>query len=358
MIMAGQIEIIKEKLKNYDGEPLNFMEVCGTHTAAISENGIARMLSPKIHLISGPGCPVCVTVTAVIDRLVELSMVENTTVLTFGDLIRVRGSQYSLADARAMGGSVQMLYSPMDAVKMAKANKDKNFVFAAIGFETTTPVYAMVLREAEKENVENLKLLTSLKTMPEVIRWVCKNTQNVDGFLAPGHVSVITGSDLFKKLSDETGLPFVVAGFEGPQLLAAIYALVGMRGKPGIKNLYRSAVTKEGNKEAQQEVNKYFVPCDASWRGMGKIQGSGMRLRDEYLRFDAGSMGLDEDHMPPGCSCAKVLTGEISPDECPLFGKKCTPEDAHGACMVSTEGSCYNYYISGRGRNHHDGVMI
>ncbi len=346
--MSNQINIIRDKLKNYDGEPLNFMEVCGTHTAAISENGIAQMLSPKIHLISGPGCPVCVTVTAVIDKLVDLSMKDNTTVLTFGDLIRVRGSKYSLSDARAMGGSVEMLYSPMDAVKMSLEHRDRNYVFAAIGFETTTPVYAMVLKEAEKSGVNNLKLLTSLKTMPQVIRWVCNNTSNVDGFLAPGHVSVITGSDLFAELSKETGLPFVVAGFEGAQLLTAIYALVGMRGHSGMKNLYKSAVTGSGNVEARKEVHKYFEPCDASWRGMGKIPGSGMCLRKEYRQFDAGSIGLDEDHMPSGCSCAKVLTGEISPDECPLFGKGCTPEDAHGACMVSTEGSCYNYYISGR----------
>ena len=256
----------------------------------------------------------------------------------------------SLADSRANGGSVEMLYSPMDAVRLALQNRERQYVFAAIGFETTTPVYAMVLEEVIKSGVENLKLLTSLKTMPQVIRWVCKNTNNIDGFLAPGHVSVITGSDLFAELSKETGLPFVVAGFEGTQLLAAVYALTGMIGRSGLKNLYRSVVTEKGNEEAEKAVRKYFEPCDASWRGMGLIPGSGMRLKEEYLKYDAGSYGLDEDHMPPGCSCARVLTGEIAPYECPLFGKGCTPEDAHGACMVSTEGSCYNYYISGRNK--------
>ncbi|WP_029321640.1 hydrogenase formation protein HypD [Butyrivibrio sp. AE3004] len=343
-----KFELIKETIKKYDGEDLRFMEVCGTHTAAISENGIPNLLSPKIHLISGPGCPVCVTVTAVIDRLCELSLTDSTTVLTFGDLIRVKGSNMSLSDARAHGGSVEMLYSPMDAIKMAKRNPEINYVFAAIGFETTTPVYSMVLEETIRQDIHNLKLLTSLKTMPEVIRWVCKNTTNIDGFLAPGHVSVITGSKLFEKLSEETGLPFVVAGFEGAGLLTAVYALMKMKGHSGIKNLYKSVVTENGNEEARKAVDKYFEPCDASWRGMGLIPGSGMRLKKEYLEYDAGSYGLDEDHMPPGCSCARVLTGEISPDECPLFGKKCTPEDAHGACMVSTEGSCYNYFVSGR----------
>ncbi len=342
------IKTIVKALKEYDGEEVRIMEVCGTHTAAISENGIPSMLSPKIKLISGPGCPVCVTVTAVIDKLVELSMADNTTVLTFGDLIRVKGTDKSLADAKAEGASVQMVYSPMETIKLAKSNPDKTFVFAAIGFETTTPVYAMVLEEAQKENVSNLKLLTSLKTMPEVIRWVVNNGGGVDGFIAPGHVAAVTGSNIFKELSDELGIPFVVSGFEGNQLLMTIYALVSMKGKKGIRNLYRSVVTDEGNIKAKELVDKYFEPSDASWRGMGTIKGSGMILRKEYRSFDAGSIGLDEDHMPKGCSCASVLVGKVKPYECPLFGKTCTPDNAHGACMVSTEGSCYNYFVSGR----------
>ena len=341
-------EDILDELKNYDGEEVHIMEVCGTHTAAISENGIPSMLSPKIKLISGPGCPVCVTVTAVIDRLVELSMEENTIVLTFGDLIRVKGTNKSLADARADGGHVKMVYSPMETVILAKEDPSHTYVFAAIGFETTTPVYAVVLEEAIKAGVDNLKLLTSLKTMPEVIRWVVKNGGGIDGFIAPGHVSAVTGSDIFKELSEELGIPFVVSGFEGMQLLMTIYALVNMKGKPGIKNFYKDVVTKEGNTKAQEIVNKYFEVSDASWRGMGKIKGSGMALKKEYASFDAGSIGLDEDHMPPGCSCEKVLVGKIRPNECPLFGKSCTPDNAHGACMVSTEGSCYNYFVSGR----------
>lgn len=341
-------EEILDKLKNYDGEEVHIMEVCGTHTAAISENGIPSMLSPKIKLISGPGCPVCVTVTAVIDRLVELSMEENTIVLTFGDLIRVRGTHKSLADAKADGGHVRMVYSPMETVKLAKEDPSHTYIFAAIGFETTTPVYAMVLEEAVKENVKNLKLLTSLKTMPEVIRWVVKNGGGIDGFIAPGHVCAVTGSDTFKELSDELGIPFVVSGFEGKQLIMTIYALLKMKGKSGIKNLYKNVVTEEGNTKAKEVVEKYFEVSDASWRGMGKIKGSGMALKKEYADFDAGSIGLDEDHMPPGCSCASVLVGKLKPYECPLFGKACTPDNAHGACMVSTEGSCYNYFVSGR----------
>ena len=339
--------VIKE-LEKYDGDEVRIMEVCGTHTAAISENGIPSMLSPKIKLISGPGCPVCVTVTAVIDRLVELSLTENTCVLTFGDLIRVKGSKMSLADAKAEGAKVRMLYSPMESIALAKENPGTNYVFAAIGFETTTPVYAMVLEKAMAENITNLKLLTSLKTMPEVIRWVVNNAGGIDGFIAPGHVAAVTGEGVFRDLAKELGIPFVVSGFEGEQLLLTIYALVKMKGKGGFKNLYKQVVTPNGNEKAKECVEKYFECADSSWRGMGKIKGSGMVLREEFRTYDAGSIGLDEDHMPPGCSCEKVLVGKISPSQCPLFGKSCTPDNAHGACMVSTEGSCYNYYISGR----------
>ena len=346
--MAMDLDRIIDELKNYDGPEVRLMEVCGTHTAAISENGIPSMLSPKIKLISGPGCPVCVTVTAVIDKLVELSMAENTCVLTFGDLIRVKGTTKSLADAKADGAHVQMVYSPMETITRAKENPDITYVFAAIGFETTTPVYALVVEKAIEENIKNLKLLTSLKTMPEVIRWVVNNGGGIDGFIAPGHVSAVTGGNLFKELSKELGIPFVVSGFEGRQLLLTVYALLKMKGKPGFKNLYPDVVTDEGNLKAKEAVDKYFEPSDSSWRGMGKIKGSGMILRKEYQQFDAGSYGLDEDHMPKGCSCDKVLVGKISPKECPLFGKSCTPDNAHGACMVSTEGSCYNYFISGR----------
>ena len=335
-------------LKEYDGVEVRLMEVCGTHTAAISENGIPSMLSPKIKLISGPGCPVCVTVTAVIDKLIELSMQENTVVLTFGDLIRVKGTSKSLADAKADGAHVKMVYSPMETIALAKNEPSKTFVFAAIGFETTTPVYAMVLEKAIEEGIHNLKLLTSLKTMPEVIRWVVKNGGGIDGFIAPGHVAAVTGSDIFKELSQELGIPFAVSGFEAEQLLLTIYSLVSMKGKSGIKNFYKSVVTNEGNTKAQKIVDKYFTPADSSWRGMGKIPGSGMILKEEYMDYDAGSIGLDEDHMPPGCSCASVLVGKVKPYECPLFGKVCTPDNAHGACMVSTEGSCYNYFVSGR----------
>ena len=345
---ALDFEQVIRQLKEYDGEEIRLMEVCGTHTAAISENGIPSMLSPKIKLISGPGCPVCVTVTAVIDRLVELSLTPGTCVLTFGDLIRVRGTSKSLADAKAEGGRVQMVYSPMETLTLAKENPSTTYVFAAIGFETTTPVYALVVEKAIEEGINNLKLLTSLKTMPEVIRWVVNNGGGIDGFIAPGHVAAVTGGNMFRNLAKELNIPFAVSGFEGKQLIMTIYALMKMKGTDGFKNLYPEVVTEEGNTKAREQVLKYFTKADSSWRGMGKIPGSGLVLKPEYSSFDAGSYGLDEDNMPKGCSCDKVLVGKIKPSQCPLFGKSCTPDNAHGACMVSTEGSCYNYFISGR----------
>lgn len=339
---------IKEILKSYDGEPLTIMEVCGTHTAAISENGIDGMLSPKIRLISGPGCPVCVTVASYIDRLVELSLIPDTTVVTFGDMLRVRGTEKSLRDVAAMGGSVKMIYSPFEIIKLAQKNPERMFIFAAVGFETTTPVYALIIDQLVKNRIKNIRLLTALKTMPGAIREVVRLGTKVTGFLAPGHVSVITGHRLFEEMAKELGMPFVTAGFEGEELLMAIYALTKLKGGKSL-NMYPSVVSYEGNTKAQEMVNKYFVPCDAAWRGLGIIKGSGMMLREEYMEFDAGSAELIYDKLfNSACSCGKVIAGLKNPNECPMFGKTCTPDTPQGACMVSMEGSCFHYYINKR----------
>lgn len=344
------INEIKNFLKNYDGEPLNLMEVCGTHTAAISENGIPSVLSKKIKLISGPGCPVCVTVTGYIDRLIELSLSENTCVVTFGDMIRVPGSSSSLQEARSKGGRVKIVYSPFEIIELAKGSPETTFVFAAVGFETTTPVYAVLIETIEKQKIENIKLLTALKTMPNAIDALCKSGSKIDGFIAPGNVSVITGSNAFKGLAEKYSLPFVVSGFEGEELLATIFALVKLKGQGKVLNLYKSAVTDTGNKKAQALVTKYFEPCDACWRGMGTIPLSGVILKEEYSRYDAGSRFLISDTAKnKGCLCTEIITGRKSPTECPLFSKVCTPENPQGACMVSNEGACFHYYINNRG---------
>lgn len=339
---------IKEYLKNYDGEEKVIMEVCGTHTAAISENGIPALLSDKIKLISGPGCPVCVTVASYIDRLVEISLRDNHTVVTFGDMIRVKGSDKSLRDATAMGGSVKMVYSPFEIIDIAKDNRDRQFVFAAVGFETTTPIYALIIQQLINEKIDNVKFLTALKNMPQAIRSVVRDDNKITGFLAPGHVSAITGYNEYRDLARELNLPFVVAGFKGGELLSAIYALTKLTGGNSL-NMYPSVVTAEGNVMAKERVQKYLTPCDAAWRGMGIIPMSGMRIKDEYSRFDAGSMELVEDKMyNTACSCGDVISGKKSPHDCPLFGKVCTPDTPQGACMVSMEGSCFHYYTNNR----------
>lgn len=336
---------IKAFLKEYDGRPLRLMEVCGTHTAEISKSGIEGMLSSHIQLVAGPGCPVCVTVTDYIDRLFDLSLQPDHIIITFGDLLRVPGSRGCLNDAKAQGGHVQMVYSPLDMLPLAQATPQKTFVFAAVGFETTTPIYGLLLQKAIEQKIHNIRLLTSLKTMPPVIDWICKNEGHIDGFLAPGHVSVITGSSAFAPLAQAYQLPFVVAGFTPDQLLAAIYMLVRRQGQGGVWNLYPSAVTAQGNPQAQAAIHQFFEPCAASWRGISTIAQSGMALKEEYQSFDAGSRDLQGDHtLHPLCRCADVLIGRLTPHDCPLFGAQCTPTSPQGACMVSAEGSCYHCY--------------
>lgn len=341
---------ITEFLSDYDGEKLSFMEVCGTHTAAISENGIPSILSNKIKLISGPGCPVCVTVADYIDRLCTLALKDNTCVVTFGDLIRVPGSSSALQETKSKGGQIRMVYSPFEIIDLAEKDTDTTYVFAAVGFETTTPIYAVLLEKIIEEDIKNIRLLTALKTMPAAIDTLCQMGGKIDGFIAPGHVSVITGANEFKPLAEKYNLPFVVSGFKGEELLASIYALVKLKGQGKVLNLYKSAVTDTGNEKAKALVNKYFEPCDAVWRGIGRINNSGMALKKEYAAYDAGSRELIHDNVKnKKCRCGEVITGFSSPCDCPLFAKACTPENPQGACMVSNEGACFHYYINNRG---------
>lgn len=343
------INSVIDFLREYDGEDISIMEVCGTHTASISENAIESIISSKIHLISGPGCPVCVTVSSYVDRLCQLAL-EGNTIVTFGDMIRVPGSKYALKDIKAMGGEVKMVYSPMEALALASENKNKQFVFAAVGFETTTPIYAVLIDEMLQRGITNLRLLTALKTMPNVISAICESDSSISGFLAPGHVAAITGSQAFEKLAKKHNVPFVVSGFKGEEILASVYALVKLQGQGNCLNLYKQVVKTVENKKAAETVNKYLEPYDAPWRGLGVIKGSGMKIKDKYSQFDADSAGLVEDFsFQNGCSCGDVIIGKKKPNQCPLFKKLCTPENPRGACMVSGEGACFNYYVNNRG---------
>jgi hydrogenase expression/formation protein HypD len=346
---------MRDFLANYDGPEIHIMEVCGSHTAAISKNGIRGMLSDKIHLISGPGCPVCVTPTAYVDRLIELAMTPNTCVVTFGDMLRVPGSKYSLSEVQGMGGRAIMVYSPMDIFALAEKEPDTTFVFAALGFETTTPVYALLLEEVIERNIENVRLLTALKTMPGVIEYLCENGASIQGYLAPGHVAAVTGSDLFKPLAEKYQIPFAVSGFEGEEILEALCGIVQAyeegisnqtENSPAqVMNFYPSIVSAEGNTRAQDLVVKYFQATDAAWRGMGIVPGTGMELRPEYEKYDAGSKALVEDNKRnKACCCDQILMGKMQPQQCPLFGKVCKPLTPQGACMVSEEGSCHSMF--------------
>lgn len=342
----------KKYLQEYNGKPLNLMEVCGSHTAAISKYGVRDILSEQINLISGPGCPVCVTPTAYIDRLIELAMEDKCTVVTFGDLMRVPGSVRSLGQARSQGAKVTMVYSPMDTLKLAEGNPHMQYVFAAVGFETTAPVYALLLEEIIKNKIPNICLLTAIKTMPPIIhellsQRVDNTAGQIDGFIAPGHVCAVMGSDIFIHTAHRFRVPFAVSGFGGEELIDAIYGLVKMceDGRYDVENYYLSVVNNKGNLIAQEKMNKYFVPYDCVWRGMGVVKASGLMLRDEYTVYDAGSIGLNQDiHINRACRCGEILSGTAKPSDCPLFGRICTPDNPQGACMVSMEGSCYHSY--------------
>jgi hydrogenase expression/formation protein HypD len=342
-----KLEQVIKALKEYDGEPVKIMEVCGTHTKSIFQSGIRTIISPKIQLISGPGCPVCVTSPAYIDHLTDLSLKEKYCVLTFGDMMKVKGSKLSLTEAKALGAKVKVLYSPLAAIAEAERNSDTQYVFAAVGFETTTPIYALLLDEIRDRKIKNLKLATSIKTILPALSFICENETSIDAFLSPGHVSVITGSKIYKGLANTYQKPFVVAGFEGEHILAAIYEIMSqLKGKRHeVRNLYSNAVTEEGNQKAESLINQYFEEADGIWRGIGKIAQSALKLKEEYKEYDAGSREEEIiEELPMGCRCADVILGRIQPVECPLFQRVCTPLHAVGPCMVSAEGACGIWY--------------
>ncbi len=346
-----EIQKVIEYLQNYDGKPLKLMEVCGTHTSSIFKNGIRSLISPKIKLISGPGCPVCVTPAAYIDKCLEYAKMENHSILTFGDMIKVPGTNGSFADNKGDGVNVEVMYSPFEAVEKADKNPDTTYVVAAVGFETTAPAYALMLDEARKKNISNIRLVTALKRVMPALEWICENQQDIDGFICPGHVSVIIGSDIYKTLADKYHKPFVVAGFEGEHILATIYDIVRQieNGKNEVRNYYTNAVKPEGNLKALEVIDRYFEAGSAVWRGLGPIAESGLYLRDEYRAYDGGSYGLDEDiKLPDACKCAEVIVGRINPDECPMFGTGCSPLNPYGPCMVSAEGACGIWYRNRR----------
>jgi hydrogenase expression/formation protein HypD len=342
------------KLAGGSPAPLTFMEVCGTHTMAIYQYGIRHLLPREVRLISGPGCPVCVTPNGYLDRAVAISRLPDTIVATFGDMVRVPGSNSSLLEERARGRDVRVVYSPLDAVALAERNPGSTVVFLGVGFETTAPAIAGSILAARGKGVENYFVLAAHKTIPIPMAVLAGDPElGIDGFLCPAHVSAIIGADAYLALAERCRVPCVVTGFEPADVMQGVEMLVRqvVEGRSAVEVQYSRVVKREGNRRAQEVIAEVFTVCDAEWRGIGVIPGSGLAIAEEYARFDAAKMlpvTVEEPREHQGCLCGEILKGKVSPFACPLFAKACTPEEPVGACMVSSEGTCAAAYKYGR----------
>lgn len=348
-------EIFMERIRSASsrvGRRARFMEVCGTHTHAIARAGLKSILADYIDLVSGPGCPVCVTSQADIETMLKLARSPEITITTFGDMVRVPGIESSLEEERARGADVKVVYSPADALQLARSTPDRQIVFLAVGFETTAPVVAKVILDAAAADVSNFSCYIAHKLIPPAMSAVLEGTSALDGFLTPGHVSVIIGADAYREIAEKHAVPCVVTGFEPTDIMEGLAMLVELldQGRNESQVQYRRAVTPEGNRRAREVMDTAFEVTDAEWRGLGTISRSGLRLREAYEHFDASKRFSTEKVQSgeiPGCRCGDVLKGLIRPEQCGLFGKKCTPAAPVGPCMVSSEGSCAARYRYG-----------
>jgi len=325
------------------------MEVCGGHTMAIQKFGIPSLLPPNIRLVSGPGCPVCVTSRKFIDMAVVYCRMNNVIIATFGDLIRVPGSVSSLEKEKSMGADIRVVYSPLMALEIAKQNPGKKVIFLGIGFETTSPTSAVAILKAHNQGAKNLFLLSSHKVMPPAMAALIDEGVKINGYICPGHVSAITGTQIYESIVHTYHLGCVVAGFEPVDMLQTIQMLVKQyeQGEAKVEIQYRRVVKPEGNVKAQQAMEQVFCLRDDWWRGLGVIPQSGLMLRPEYSIHDAEVMipvDVPEPVEPKGCICGEILKGLKTPKECKIFGTACTPSDPVGTCMVSSEGACQAYY--------------
>ena len=331
-------------------EHATLMEVCGTHTVAIARNGIRDLMPEGLRLASGPGCPVCVTCNRDIDTVIALARIPNVTITTFGDMTRVPGSTSSLLAEQAAGRSVEIVYSPLDALAFAKAHPEREVVFVGVGFETTTPLVAMAIKRAKAMGLSNFTVFAAHKNMPGALELLVGDpTLELDALILPGHVSTIIGAEPYRFLAEKYGIPGVITGFEPVDVLQGIAMLVRQlhEGRAEIEIAYARGVMPEGNPVALAAIDEVFEICTATWRGLGDIPGSGYRIRDEFANFDAVRRfepDVEPTRDPKGCRCGDVLRARIAPNECPLFRTVCTPENPVGPCMVSSEGSCAAYY--------------
>ncbi len=329
------------------------MEVCGTHTMAIASSGIRNLLPKTLKLLSGPGCPVCVTPTHEVDRAVAFSKLPDVILTTFGDMLRVTGSESSLEQAKAEGAEVRVVYSPRDALSLAREHPDKHIIFVGVGFETTSPTIAATVKEAREKGIINFFVQPAFKLVPEALRAILEMGRvKLAGFLCPGHVSTIIGSRPYEFIPRDYGKPCVIAGFEPVDILEAVAMLLEQirSGKPRVEIQYRRTVRPEGNPQAVALMEEVFEPCDSEWRAIGLIPKTGLAFRKEYQAFDATKrfpVTLPVPVDPPGCLCGEVMMGIHAPRDCSLFGGGCTPAHPVGPCMVSSEGACAAWYKYG-----------
>ena len=348
--MINQVVTKIKELKSSINGPVRLMEVCGTHTVAIFRHGIRDLLPEGIKLLSGPGCPVCVTSVRDVGTVIEISRDKKVIMTTFGDMMRVPGNTKSLYNATSEGSDIRIVYSPLDALKIAKDNREKKIVFFATGFETTSPLVAGTISEAEKAGIENFYVYSVHKTVPPALKALLDSGEVLaDGFILPGHVSTIIGKTPYNFIASDYHKPSVITGFDASDILTAIMMILEQiaNKKAVIENQYTKVVKDEGNPRAVSIMNEFFEPSDAEWRGLGRIPGSGLELRARFNHRDIRSVlnpDVPEGNEPKACSCGDVLKGIKIPTDCVLFGKACTPEKPVGACMVSSEGSCSAYY--------------
>ena len=347
-----QLQAIRQAVAGFAGT-MTLMEVCGTHTMAIYQHGIRSLLPEQVRLISGPGCPVCVTPVGFVDQAVALSRRPDTVIATFGDMVRVPGSSSSLLHEQARGATIKIVYSPLDAVNFAARHPELKVVFLGVGFETTAPTVAGAVLTAARQDLGNFFVLGSHKTMPGPMAALAGDPElQVDGYLCPAHVSAIIGANAYQPLVDAYRVPCVVTGFEPLDVLQGVLMLARqvVSGQARVETQYRRVVKPEGNLKARELLHRVFEPCDARWRGIGDIPDSGLRLRQDFACFDANQQLPIEaeaavEHQ--GCLCGEILKGKVRPHDCPLFRTVCTPEDPVGACMVSSEGTCAAEYKYG-----------
>lgn len=341
---------LAREIAKSSNKPIRLMEICGTHTMAIFRHGIRSLLPETIELVSGPGCPVCVTAMEDIDRAVKLSQISEVMITTFGDMIRVPGSCSSLQMEQGEGATVKMVYSTFDAVKMATENRDFEVVFLGIGFETTAPTVAAAIQMAHGQGLKNFSVLSAHKLLPPAMDALLKgNMSRVDGFICPGHVTTIIGASAYDRVAEEYHTPCVVTGFEPVDILQGVLMLVRQieDRRADVEIQYARGVTREGNRGALAVMDQVFEPCDAPWRGLGVIPKSGLAIRDAFSSFDAGlrfDVNVPKAQEPKGCLCAQILQGAARPPDCRLFKTACTPRTPVGPCMVSSEGTCAAYF--------------